>query len=1461
MYITKERINNELLEKMISNLFLGLPTYNKSSLKIIGVNEFFQHLRKNRNAKMMFSLLKELSVGMQVGKITEENFNTYIAFLNKPYEENIIANPIEKYEYPKYKGTKIDFDDYKDIEKDRNYLFKAGKRYLLSYELMSLIDFAIAMVVNDYQSLFLLELVDKHIRSLKEKAGENEIPYYTELLKTSFNLKHTVYLLANVVPPEFSMATPLSTSYSRHLNHTGVDRSEIMLATENRREMLKQQAWLSFSFFVDQLSPLGSRKNNKILKNIFVNYLFATLRNFQQAFVGEKIQIQLSNPIKIDFIREKDSVRFEFCEPFSHFLIEQLYTHNMEFIIDTNSYQIMDNINEKSNILLDLADFEKDNLEGAKKFKELCDYLDVWELTFFNKSDLSCNALVDMQKGLDFEVTQDLKYSDCFNTMALLGLRGFIFNDRGFNKRIDKNIAIKPIEKDVEKLVELDKLILEKSPSLIKSALSTVFSTDMDLSNAVRSIPLAKYAKKIKQIEEESKNNLPNIHYAYISRFNTVQNIVDFMSRYLLVTLNEVQEKENFVKINTINGVPRIININDVVSFDLISIATRIAYNLPKIPTYVEESQCGYEQLLFCVLYMFNKMIDEISYSQIINNKDLKETIQKSIQDAVEELDLDVDGDFNHLNDEDIESLIKKSMEGESGVILHEAIGVMLRGKDIAERELYSLLMTEYLLSLYELSNEKFHKNRIYTNGLKEKLLRSPFPKNSYLSKNIKPIVKNIDMTIGDLVDYIGFNDKDALIETLQNFKINLEDRLTLKGVAICVEHLMLNLQEKDLEGMEYYKQMEEEKEIADLKEDFINSKITDIYGEHYIPDHENVEKLKVSRYTSHSVSTITNIDQLTLINALKHYQMAFPNEKVKYFDIDHESANDFINLPRYVKEQEINNIRKHLQEPGFVVIDLSNGYYYNSYNIPSFSQRAKRTNAHLEKIEENINLLTDVVREIELKDPNSVHAKILLLVGDNNIRLLDGDIISLNSDKELYEKLLLQEFEDLANEYQMELENSEVISKMLFAFFEKQELVKHKALAYYMDLFSSYALSKYRDVEGDKAEDLIKRIEEGDSEAIETMYEIDYPLSIEDVKDVLQNHSPFKSVDSSADLNSDKLLTLKEELSKEIFNQEQAIEVISDTIMLANSGLVNLGKNKPIASFMFSGRSGTGKTEMAIQLAKKMDMNLVRLDMSEYSSDMYNSNLIGSAAGYVGSDRGGILTEAVKANPRSIVLLDEIEKAAPSIQNNFYQVLDYGILTDAKGTKIDFSKCIVIFTTNTGNTNVHKTFGLGFNQEDKEQQRREKSIENINKGFAEAIRGRLDAVILFNDLNKEVIIKVLEKEVLATLKNLEDLYQVKADFKNGLETFVNDLNEGIIERKSIEKMVGVREVKKEISNRLSKFLAIRLMQKEISQGDNITLDYDKVTDMVSFHKNIVEVEIEHKVHKKGKRTKAKKMK
>jgi len=290
------------------------------------------------------------------------------------------------------------------------------------------------------------------------------------------------------------------------------------------------------------------------------------------------------------------------------------------------------------------------------------------------------------------------------------------------------------------------------------------------------------------------------------------------------------------------------------------------------------------------------------------------------------------------------------------------------------------------------------------------------------------------------------------------------------------------------------------------------------------------------------------------------------------------------------------------------------------------------------------------------------------------------------------------------------------------------------------------------------------------------------------------------------------QLKNLERNLKNVVFGQDPAIEALSSAIKMARSGL---GKpDKPIGSFLFSGPTGVGKTEVAKQLAFTLGIELIRFDMSEYMERHAVSRLIGAPPGYVGFDQGGLLTEAISKKPHAVLLLDEIEKAHPDIFNILLQVMDHGTLTDNNGRKADFRNVIIIMTTNAGAELLQRqVIGFGNSREAGDE------MAEIKRMFTPEFRNRLDTIISFKSLNEEIILRVVDK----FLMQLEDqLHEKKVDI-----SFSDNLRKHLA-KKGFDPVMGARPMARLIQDTIRKALADELLFGRLVNGGRVNVDVDE---------------------------------
>ena len=324
--------------------------------------------------------------------------------------------------------------------------------------------------------------------------------------------------------------------------------------------------------------------------------------------------------------------------------------------------------------------------------------------------------------------------------------------------------------------------------------------------------------------------------------------------------------------------------------------------------------------------------------------------------------------------------------------------------------------------------------------------------------------------------------------------------------------------------------------------------------------------------------------------------------------------------------------------------------------------------------------------------------------------------------------------------------------------------------------------------------------------------------IGVNDIESIVAKIAriPSKTV-SSNDKNTIK--NLERNLKMVVFGQDEAIDMLSNTIKMSRSGLGNT--QKPIGNFLFAGPTGVGKTEVTRQLAIQMGVELVRFDMSEYMERHTVSRLIGAPPGYVGFDQGGLLTDAINKQPHCVLLFDEIEKANPDVFNLLLQIFDHGTLTDANGRKTDFRNVIIVMTTNAGADRLSRA-SVGFTPQDHSSD----VTESIKKMFNPEFRNRLDAIIHFNPLDKRTISNIVDKFLIELEAQLDDK-KVTIEITEGAREW--------LAANGYDKIMGARPMSRLIQKIIKRPLAEELLFGKLMNGGHVVASLDN---------NLIKVEV-----------------
>ena len=403
-------------------------------------------------------------------------------------------------------------------------------------------------------------------------------------------------------------------------------------------------------------------------------------------------------------------------------------------------------------------------------------------------------------------------------------------------------------------------------------------------------------------------------------------------------------------------------------------------------------------------------------------------------------------------------------------------------------------------------------------------------------------------------------------------------------------------------------------------------------------------------------------------------------------------------------------------------------------------------------------------------------------------------------------DRALVRRFQKI-DVYEPSIDDTIKILKGLKPYFEDHHKVRYTndALKAAVELSTKYIHERKLP---DKALDVIDEV--GASRMLLPPGKRRKTVTVKDVEQIVAKIAriPEKSVSSN---DRKALQTLDRDLKTMVFGQDKAIEALSSAIKLARAGLRE--PEKPIGSYLFSGPTGVGKTEVARQLSHMMGIDLVRFDMSEYMERHSVSRLIGAPPGYVGFDQGGLLTDQIDQHPHCVLLLDEIEKAHPDLFNVLLQVMDHGKLTDHNGKSVSFRNVILIMTTNAGAADLAKP-AIGFERES----RIGEDTEAIERMFTPEFRNRLDAIIGFQPLSPEVVARVVDKFVMNLELQLED---------RDVVIELTDAAREWLAKKGYDKLFGARPLSRVIQENIKKPLAEELLFGKLTKGGLVLVAVD----------------------------------
>ena len=504
---------------------------------------------------------------------------------------------------------------------------------------------------------------------------------------------------------------------------------------------------------------------------------------------------------------------------------------------------------------------------------------------------------------------------------------------------------------------------------------------------------------------------------------------------------------------------------------------------------------------------------------------------------------------------------------------------------------------------------------------------------------------------------------------------------------------------------------------------------------------------------------------------------------------VDESSLEDTISILRGIKERyETHHGVKILDEALVAAATLSKRYISDRFlpdkAIDLVDEACAAVRMEIDSMPVELDEITRQISQREIE-------KVSLSQEDTDyskatIAKLDEELASLKEQQAVLKTKWLHEKEEL-NEVKISKDN-----------LEKAKLELQKAMS--EANYAKAAELQYKTIPD--LENKIKSLEKNGDD-----YMLDEVVKVDNIQEVVSKWTgiPLSKLKSS---ESQKLLSLKDNLAKRVIGQDEALEKVSNAIIRSRAGVND--ENRPLGSFLFLGPTGVGKTEVAKSLAENLfdsEQQIVRIDMSEYMEKFSVSRLVGAPPGYVGYEEGGQLTEAVRRKPYSIVLLDEIEKAHPDVFNILLQVLDDGRLTDSQGRVVDFKNTILIMTSNIGSEYLLQ----GNNEQTRNEVR-----EELKNHFKPEFLNRIDDIVFFNSLDSSMVNKIVKKFIDELASRLE---------KRGIKLSITDQAINKISQESFDKVFGARPIKRYIQTNIENELAKEIIEGKIKDKDSLIID------------------------------------